>query len=283
VQSIDDGITWSRPVTPHRDATATEHGFVSLFPLDSLVGAVWLDGRKYAAFGASSEADTEKEMMVFHGAVDTAGIVKREVRLDARACSCCQTAMALTDRGPIVVYRDRSPDEIRDIAIVRLVDGSWTAPRPVHEDGWRIAACPVNGPAIAANGERVAVAWFTAAADTPRVHLAFSSDAGASFSAPVRVDGGNPAGRVAVLLRPDGAAIVSWVERGGGEEARVLARRVAPDGSLGEPAAVAASTSARASGFPRMAASGSAIIFAWTAPGSPSAVRVARAHLREGM
>jgi hypothetical protein len=50
----------------------------------------------------------------------------------------------------------------------------------VHSDNWKIDACPVNGPAIAATGRRVAVAWFTAANDTARVKLAFSSAARAS-------------------------------------------------------------------------------------------------------
>ena len=66
--------------------------------------------------------------------------------------------------------------------------------------GWLAAtACPVNG-AVAAAGERVAVAWFTGADKTPRVKLAFSNDAGETFGQPVAVDDGNPTGRVDVLL-----------------------------------------------------------------------------------
>ena len=49
--------------------------------------------------------------------------------------------------GPVAVYRDRSPEEIRDISVVRLVDGVWTEPAPVHADNWMIEGCPVNGPA----------------------------------------------------------------------------------------------------------------------------------------
>jgi hypothetical protein len=66
--------------------------------------------------------------------------------------------------------------------------------RTLHADGWKIDYCPVNGPAAGAIGDTVAVAWFTGAQDTSRVRVAFSTDAGATFSAPVRADDGLPAG-----------------------------------------------------------------------------------------
>jgi hypothetical protein len=211
-----------------------------------------------------------------------------EVGVDDRVCDCCQTAVAVAASGPVVVYRDRSTDEIRDIYVVRQVDGRWTAPKPVHQDGWRIAACPVNGPSIAADGDRVVVAWFTGAADTARVRVAFSDDGGSTFGPPVRIDNGSPAGRVDVVLQPDGSALVSWLERtaiptaqGGGEGAEVRVRRVRSDASLGQWATVARSSVARASGFPQMVATARGeVFFAWTAPGNPSLLRVARAIVR---
>ena len=49
VRSTDRGATWSKPVTPHRDGTASEHGFVSLVPLErDRVLIAWLDGRHTA-------------------------------------------------------------------------------------------------------------------------------------------------------------------------------------------------------------------------------------------
>jgi len=132
--------------------------------------------------------------------------------IDDRVCECCPTAAALTSEGPIVAFRDRSQDEIRDIAVSRLVDGRWSEPAAVHRDNWQINACPVNGPALGASGRDVAVAWFTVAEDLGHVFVAFSSDAGRTFGAPVRVDDVSALGRVDVELLPDGAAIVSWIE-----------------------------------------------------------------------
>jgi len=137
----------------------------------------------------------------------------------------------------------------------------------------------VNGPAVAANGDHVAVAWFTGARDTAKVMVAFSSDAGATFAAPTRVDQGNPAGRVDVELDRAGAAIVSWIERGSGDTARVQLRRVGSNGTADEPVTVALASANRAAGFPRMAMRGNELFLAWTVPGKPSTIRMARATL----
>lgn len=236
------------------------------------MGAVWLDGRKYNKEGHSPT----NEMMVVSTTIGADGRLGREVRLDERACDCCQTAVAMTADGPIVAYRDRSPDEIRDIYVVRRVADRWSAPALVHNDGWKIAACPVNGPAIAAAERQVALAWFTSANDSARVKVAFSSDAGATFGAPVRIDEGQPAGRVDVALLRDGSALVSWIERIGGDTAAVRVRRVTSDGKADAPITVGSSSAARASGFPRVIVTGNDAIFAWTEPGNPSAIRLAR-------
>lgn len=164
-----------------------------------------------------------------------------------------------------MAYRDRTAAEIRDVSIVRLMDGTWTEPTTVSDDGWWIEGCPVNGPAVDAAGERVAVAWFSVAADIPRVSVAFSDDEGASFGDPVRVDQGYPAGRVDLVLLPDGSALVSWLElTRRGEELRLC--RVTPDVPCDQPMILAVSSRGRTSGFPKLALSGEHLYVAWTQP-----------------
>jgi hypothetical protein len=276
-QSRDGGKTWSTPVIPHRDTSPQEHGFVAMWRERGKLGAVWLDGRKFSKEGHHAS----NEMMLVSTTLDANGTRGPEVRLDERTCDCCQNSAALTSDGPIVAYRDRSPEEIRDIYVTRRVNGQWTEGVAVHADNWKIAACPVNGPALAADGQRVALAWFTAANDSPRVKVAFSDNAGATFGGPARVDGGNPAGRVDVELLEDGSALVTWIERTGGDIAAVRARLVERAGTLGPAVTIATSSAARASGFPRTALAGSYVVFAWTVPGRPSAIRVARAPVTE--
>lgn len=277
--SDDDGRTWSEPERPHRDGTLSEHGFVSMVAMAPLsaggFAAVWLDGREFEK-GAG-----DNEMTLRFTTYDADGFGE-EVLLDGRVCECCQTGMARTDDGLFVAYRDRSGEEIRDIGYVRYVDnggdGAWTEPAILNEDGWHLPGCPVNGPQVTAKGNRVAVAWFTASKDTPRVQVLFSDDGGASFGAPVRVDDGNPVGRVDIEWLGDDV-LMSWVERLEGRDGEVRTKMVAPSGDVGTSLFVAKTGSGRASGFPRMTRFGDEVFISWTESyerKGPSQVRVAR-------
>lgn len=258
------GGQWSEGVIAHPESHGGEHGFVSMLAAGDSTLAVWLDARGYD----TTKAGATKAMGLAGRTLAPDGSLGADAMLDPRTCDCCQTDAAHTSRGPVVVYRDRTEDEIRDIYLVRRENGAWTAPTLVHADGWRVNYCPVNGPAVAARGERVVVAWFTAPQDSGRVHVAFSGDAGSRFAAPVRVDAGAPVGRVDVLMMEDGGAIVTWLERGEADTAYVMARVVSSDGAAGERVIVAASKAARASGFPRTALRGDSVLFAWTAAGA---------------
>ena len=276
-----DGNTWGKPIVPHTDKTQTEHGFVSLMPLpDGRVGAVWLDGRNLK--DVKDEADDHTplpvSMTLRYAAIDADGKLSDENQLDERVCECCQTSAAITAEGAIAVYRDRSERELRDIHFVTRQQGNWSASRAVYSDNWEISGCPVNGPSVAVDSRLVAVAWYTGANDSPRVKVAFSNDAGATFANPIEVDDGETLGRVDVLLLPDGSAFVCWLS-GTAEGGAIKVRRVQPDGSLGTPAVIAKTDISRSSGFPRMARLGTEVHFAWTEFGKPSYVRTATANV----
>ncbi len=276
--SRDGGRNWSAPMSPHDDGTPTEHGFVTLFAADGAVQAVWLDGR-HTGGGHDHAAGAAGAMTVRSAFVGTDGRrTGSDVEIDARACDCCQTDAALTAEGPVVVYRDRSDREVRDIALVRYGGRRWSEPVQVHEDGWEIDACPVNGPAVDARGRTVVVAWFTAP-DVPRIWLAFSQDAGRTFGPPVEVASGDIAGRVDVVLLEDGRAVVSWLQPSAGG-AEIRAQPFGRDGPAGAPVVIASSSVQRASGFPQMILAGGGLLFAWTDTSEPAQVRTAYATLR---
>ncbi len=194
--------------------------------------------------------------------------------LDPRVCECCSTDAATTSEGPIVVYRDRSAGEVRDVAVVRATAEGWSAPRTLHADGWEIHGCPVNGPAVAADGGRVAVAWYTAPGGKPRVLLVFSADAGASFGPPVMIDHDRPLGRVDVALDDGGHALVSWLGSVG-ERAEIRLRRVSPSGEPGPVQPIAATTQKRSAGVPRMVRDGDRLVFVWVEDAKPTRLRAA--------
>ena len=271
--SADGGATWAEPWTPHEDGTPTEHGFVSLFESGDAVWAAWLDGR--AMVNPGGPMSLRARALGVDSEAVLAARAGPETVVDDRICECCQTDAAAAGGVPVLVYRDREEGEVRDIAVSRLLDSGWTEPARVHDDGWVIGGCPVNGPAIAARDDLVAVAWFTAPGGEPRVNVAFSEDGAVTFGAPSRVDEGQPAGRVDVVMLDDGSALVTWIERTEAG-ARILGRRAAPGGSIGAPVPLADTDAGRAAGFPRMARLGSGrLMLAWTDPAGEGRVRAA--------
>jgi len=259
--SKDQGRTWSSSITPHRDGTRTEHGFASLFQMPGAgLGLVWLDGRQMKE-GAGADGRQTTEMLV-----------------DDRVCECCPSAAAVTTKGPIVAFRNRTADEIRDIYVSRLIGGAWTEPRAVHDDKWRIAACPINGPALSANGDDVAIAWFTGVGDEGHVYAAPSSNSGETFGPPIRIDDVGAIGRVDIELLGDGSAAVTWIEFAE-QRSEFRIRRIEPHGSRSASLAVSGIAAGRSSGYPRLARRASELVFAWVEPGEQSRVRTAVAQV----
>jgi hypothetical protein len=258
--SANQGKTWSESGILHDDGKKAEHGFVSMVPYGANYFISWLDGRNAAMEESSGHTGGHHGQMTIRAAIiDKTGKKLSEWELDDRVCDCCQTGAAITSNGPVVVYRDRSNDEIRDISIVRFTDGKWTQPKPIFADNWKIDGCPVNGPRIAADGNNLAVAWFSSPEKKSQVNVAFSQDAGASFSNPVRVDEGKALGRVDIVLLDEKTAMVSWMEG-----AEIRATKVYADGKKEPSILIASSSESRSSGFPQMTKSGDEIVFAWT-------------------
>ena len=272
--SNDGGDNWGQSFSPHDDGTPTEHGFVSLYDLGADFGAVWLDGRNMQANTTDVSGHGHGGMTLRSARISADGRVSAGKEVDGLTCDCCQTGAAVTDTGPVVVYRDRTEDEIRDIYIVSYRQGEWTAPRRVAGDDWRIAACPVNGPVVEAAGSRVVVAWFTDIGG-PVIRAAFSEDAGDTFSEPVEISRDRPLGRTDLALLEDGSAIVSWLA-GSADGGEIRYRRITGSGTLGRSMMLARTSDARSSGFPQMVVTDGSLIFAWTDVGPPSNIRSAR-------
>lgn len=262
--SKDDGQTWSPSFLPHHDGTKTEHGFASLFPLGDGLGAIWLDGRNMKPAAGHDEHGGGGAMTVHFGRFDQNWKQVEESVVDARVCECCPTAVTVTSEGVIAAFRDRSDAEIRDIYTARLVNGRWSEPAAVHADGWKIAACPVNGPSLSASGRNVAASWFTVMGEQGQAYLAFSADAGRTYGAPIRIDDGGSLGRVDVALVPDGsAAVVTWIEFAD-QRSQFRARRIDRTGKRSAPVTIAGLAAGRSSGYPRMALNGRELVWAWT-------------------
>jgi hypothetical protein len=273
--SRDGGRSWSDGGQLNEDDAEAEHGFVSVIAWDERFGAFWLDGRELATAsldGSGPLPGTSLRLARFDG---NGAIAGREI-VDSLVCDCCQPDVALTSAGPIVIYRDRTEEEIRDVVVRHHVDGRWSEPVQLGNEGWHIEGCPVNGPVVAARGDDVVAAWFTAASNTSRVRFARSVDAGASFRSAVDVDVGRALGQPAIVLDADGRALVSWWRRGAEGGIDLMLRRFERDDTAREPLVLAHEDIGLAADVPQLIAAGDDYLVAWTTVADGNNVRLLR-------
>ena len=243
------------------DGVKAEHGFVSIMANNEKGFFItWLDGRN--TIEKKLEGD-HKPMTIRFAEITDKGDVIKESELDASTCDCCQTSIAITNDGPIVVYRDRGEKEVRDIYSVKNINGTWEEPNVVHDDGWIINGCPVNGPKVAVNSKDLAIAWFTVSNDNPLVNVSFSKNNGNSFGAPLKVNDHDTIGRVDVSFLNDEEVIVSYMEVDDiGTYLRI--KKVSFDGKISEPITISKIDGGRNTGVPQLEIIDSEIFIVWT-------------------
>ncbi len=265
ISTSRDGITWAPSFVLHTDSVRAEHGFVSLLPTDDgRILGVWLDGRHTGTPDTSVALHTHGHngtMTLRAARFDREGRLSHEIELDNKICDCCQTDLTMTPNGPIVVYRDRDDNDIRDISVIRGFEWDWTQARKINDDQWYMPACPVNGPAIDALDDLVAVVWYTESDFVPKVMLTISKDRGASFGPPIIIDNTLPLGRVDVIIGV-GEIIVTWLDTGMHTGALKL-RRVSFEGEMQGEQTLHEMSSSRKSGFPIAEKYKDHLIMAW--------------------
>ena len=245
----------------HTDGVKAEHGFVSIIPNHNQGFFItWLDGRN------TVDKDLDgyhKPMTIRFAEITNKGDIIDESELDSATCDCCQTSIAVTNKGPVVVYRDRSDKEVRDIYIARKINGIWGVPTPIHNDGWEINGCPVNGPKVASNSNNLAVSWFTVSNEKPTVNLSFSKSNGASFGTPIKINDDDPIGRVDVAFLNPQEVLVSYIE---GDDVGTYLRikKVSIDGKISAPITISKIDGGRSTGVPQLEILDNEAFIVWT-------------------
>ncbi|MDA9628342.1 sialidase [Flavobacteriaceae bacterium] len=245
----------------HTDGVKAEHGFVSIIPNHNQGFFVtWLDGRNTVDKDLGGH---HKPMTIRFAEITNKGDIIDENELDSATCDCCQTSIAVTNNGPVVVYRDRSEKEVRDIYIVRKTNGIWDDPIPVHNDGWEINGCPVNGPKVASNSNNLAVSWFTVSSENPTVNLSFSKSNGASFGTPIKINDEDAIGRVDVAFLNPQEVLVSYIE---GDDVGTYLRikKVSIDGKVSAPITISKIDGGRNTGVPQLEILDNEAFIVWT-------------------
>lgn len=260
---INQGSSWKDMQKIHDDNTFSEHGFVSSIPYKDGFMVSWLDGRN--TYGKGHDGHAKGAMTIRSAILDNTGKIINESLIDGMVCDCCQTSMAISNDIPIIVYRNRSKDEIRDIYYSRYINSNWTDPKSIHDDGWEINGCPVNGPNIDSNEENVVVSWFSASNGRPKVNLKFSRDNGRTFGDKILVDNieNSPIGRVDVEFISSDEVIISWLSTVEGK-GKLLMRKIGVNGSIGEIKVIDEVSTERSTGFPQIEKFNDNIYISWT-------------------
>ena len=252
VSSSRDGIKWTPPAMAHKNRSPVQHGLASIVASGPQEASLfWLQALK----------GEDGPVSLMRTIVGADGKEIKEEELDKDTCSCCPTSTVKTSKGLLVAYRDHTPKDIRDIAVLRFENGSWSTSKILYADKWEINACPVNAASAAAKDNRVAISWYTEANDSPRVQVVFSSDAGTTFGKPTKVSTGATLGYASTALSDDGGAWVSWIEEGA-SSASSLVRFVSPAGVAG-PVLKAAEGSRTSLGYPKLVRAGGETWIAW--------------------
>ncbi len=243
------------------DGAKAEHGFVSIIPNNNKGFFVtWLDGRNTVEKKLDGH---HKPMTIRFAEITNTGDVINESELDTAVCDCCQTSIAMTNNGPIIVYRDRSEKEVRDIYTIRNINGVWEEPNLLHNDGWIINGCPVNGPKVAVNSTNLAVAWFTVVNNNPLVNVSFSKNNGDSFGTPFKLNDHGAIGRVDVAFLNNEEVIVSYMEVDDiGTYLRI--KKVSVNGKISKPITISKIDGGRNTGVPQLEIINNEIFIVWT-------------------
>ena len=268
--SRDGGKTWEEGFSPHTDGTISEHGFVSFFADESDVGVVWLDGRNMLG-GHANEAAQHVHSEGIDGMAlrstkfTSMGLISDDQEIDDLVCDCCQTDISETPDGPILVFRNRTENEHRDIYFSRMINGQWSKSKPVAVDNWLIGGCPVNGPSVAANQNRTAVAWYTQAKGFGEVKVALSDNGSDNFNSPINIDTGEDVlGQVGLAPLEEGGFVISWMTHKEGTSGELRVQYIDDLGVTSQSIVKENISNTRIAGLPQMVLHDENIVLAWT-------------------
>ena len=209
--STDGGRSFMPPTKVNDDSAPGSHGMHSLAIGDGGgVYVAWLDERYLIDVPPEMKhngemSGTEPNAELYFAASDDKGrTFGANKKVASDVCPCCKTS--ITPPGPdgrmYIGYRQVINNAFRHIAVTTSSDGgkTFSVPRIVHDDQWKINACPVSGPSLSTNQNALTVAWYSGGdAGQHGFYQATSLDGGNSFSDPVLVGDGDSGGTPVLL------------------------------------------------------------------------------------
>jgi hypothetical protein len=266
--SDSSGKQWGKPLRINQEAMSSMKESPAIAALgDGSLMAAWIDMRNLKMTPPKKpgeEMGMEGFTSLYVARVSPDIAKSSEMLVDKEFCECCGPAITSDGNDGLLSYRDLKPENIRDPAFMRVSQNSFSQPSVVHNDHWKIDACPSKGPAITRFADTVGVTWLTSVNDKLIIRTAFSSDKGKHFAAPVDLELDAAASVSAIEMENPHSALVAWTTTGSKGEMLKLAR-VFDDERIEHRTTVHALTNGGAYKWPgpRMVKVDGSVIFAW--------------------
>lgn len=162
-RSTDGGSTYTPPISL-TNSTPKEHQDFPSIAIDgrNTIYVAWVDDRDVVAKTSSNTH------LYTTRSTDGGATFSKPIRADMMpggiggTCECCNTDIAATGDGYVVVAFRSNINNRRDIFLARSVDAGQTFETaiPVQSEPWMINACPMAGPTVTMDREGTAhVAW----------------------------------------------------------------------------------------------------------------------------
>ena len=183
--------SFSPALTINDDSLSTTHSYQTLgVAPDGAIYVAWLDGRE-TAHSHHGPGHAPIMTLFLARSTDKGRTFGKNIRVAGNICPCCRPSIAFLDGKVFLAWRSVESGDIRDMFTAFSSDQgqTWSQPVLVARDGWKLNGCPHVGPAMAALGGKLHVAWYTEGGADPGVYLAASEDAGRSFRGKRKVSG----------------------------------------------------------------------------------------------
>ena len=224
-------------------------GMINLFvAANGDLYASWLDYREMFSYLIKNRKEPPKGFPVdtqlrVARSSDSGRSFRPSTLVTKPVCGCCGTHVAQGKSGPLYASTraawpelQGSVDAVRDIVVAASPDQgrSWAKAVKIHDDQFKISACPDVAPGLAVDSKgRLHAAWYTGSERNPGVFYAVSTDQGKSFSEPLELlsDEWVPYADVKLALDAKDNAWVAFEDRRGDIDLIHLAR-VSPEGHV---------------------------------------------------
>jgi hypothetical protein len=164
-RSLDEGKTFSAPITVNTDRQQITHRFDAIAVTGTgRIFLAWIDTRDQVALAKGTGGEYTGAAVYFAVSDDRGATFRGDFKLADHSCECCRIALVpMPDQTVAAMWRHVFAPNVRDHALARMEEsGRHSEPVRATFDDWRIDACPHHGPALAADSAgRLHAVWFT--------------------------------------------------------------------------------------------------------------------------